>query len=81
MSLQLNLRGHPKGTNDEMTTKTPPLLIYSIIFVSESQGALLEAHALNKEVMSQMLCGKFKEISEVIGELVHGVFQLVKYRL
>lgn len=51
MSLQLNLRGHPKGADDEMTTKTPPLFIYPIIFVSESQEALLEAHALNEEVM------------------------------
>ncbi len=81
MSLQLNLRGHPKGADDEMTTKTPPLFIYPIIFVSESQEALLEAHCLDEEVMSQMLCGKFLEISEVIGELVHRVFQLVKCRL
>ena len=62
MSLRLNLRGHPKGADDAVMTKTPPLLVNSIVCICEAQGALLEAHALNEEVMPEMPCCEFKEI-------------------
>ena len=62
MSLRLNLRGYLKGTNDAVMTKTPPLLVHSIVCIGEAQGALLETHALNEEVMPEMLGGKFNEV-------------------